>query len=145
MLDLEKDGIDHINVYSKGKTSLGRFLTNFSRTPFKCEDGKFVSIEGYWYWLGCKDDKLRTLSGYAAKAYGRMVGAPDWNDSEEFRRKILAAIDIKLKESPFFIKLKECKLPLVHYYVYGTKIVQPTGGEWILDHLSQYQTIEFNI
>lgn len=31
----EMDGIDHINVYSKGKTELGKLLSNFARTPFE--------------------------------------------------------------------------------------------------------------
>lgn len=40
------DGIDHINIYSKGKTTLGRMLSNFACTPFTHpEDGKFASIE----------------------------------------------------------------------------------------------------
>jgi hypothetical protein len=27
---VEQDGTTHINIYSKGKTELGRFLTNFA-------------------------------------------------------------------------------------------------------------------
>ena len=58
------DGIDHINIYSKGKTSLGRWLSNFAKSPIETEDGHFDSIEGYWYWywLSSKDDTLRALS-----------------------------------------------------------------------------------
>jgi hypothetical protein len=70
-----EDGIGHINVYSKAKTKLGRELSNFSFSPFTHpEDGKFNSIEGYWYWLGCKQEKLRKVWGYAAKRLGREYG-----------------------------------------------------------------------
>lgn len=53
MIDYKKDGVDHINIYSKGKTSLGRFLSNFAQADIETEDGNFASIEGYWYWLIC--------------------------------------------------------------------------------------------
>jgi hypothetical protein len=42
------DGITHINIYSKGKTELGRWLSNFTYHPIETEDGKFDSVEGYW-------------------------------------------------------------------------------------------------
>lgn len=148
MFNPEKDGIDHINVYSKGKTELGQFLTNFSYSPINIEDGdgKFISIEGYWYWLSCKDDMLRNLHGWKAKEYGRKVNGLDWSSDYDFQKKILYAIDIKLRTNPVFLKkLVNCKLPLVHYYVYGNKVVEPSDGQWILDHLSSYQEIEYDI
>lgn len=66
-----EDGKDFINIYSKGKTSIGQWLSNFAHTPFKCEHGIFASIESYWYWLGCEDDDLRNLYGWQAKTEGR--------------------------------------------------------------------------
>lgn len=137
----ENDGVDHINIYSKGKTTLGRFLTNFAYSPIDTEDGKFNSIEGYWYFLGCGDESLRKLSGFLAKKVGRDNGSPDWQDTEVFKRKILDAIDNKLqRNSQMKDLLIDCKLPLVHYYVYGNKVVCPKDGQWILDHLKSYQS-----
>lgn len=121
----ENDGVDHINVYSQAKTQLGRFLTNFSYAPFTCEDGRFQYVEGYWYWLSCKDDKLRTLSGFAAKKYGREVRASDWCDDSEFKRKICAAIKRKICSSSYLREFKRSTLPFVHYYNFGGKIVEP--------------------
>lgn len=134
-----RDGIDHINVYSKGATSIGRFLSNFTKAPFTCEDGNFDSIEGYWYWLSCKDDKLRTLSGWTAKSYGRQVRAKDWCDDPEFKRKICAAIKAKVvKHSPSSLLFEMTEnLPFKHYYVYGNKIVEPTEGKWIIEYLEK--------
>jgi len=136
-----KDGIDHLNVYSNGKTELGRFLTNFAYAPIHLPgDGKFDSIEGYWYWLSCHRNELRTLSGFKAKQFGRSVGARDWMDTGEFKNKIKLAINAKLDLHPgMFRKLQTCILPLTHYYIFGSKIVNCPEAGWILDHLSSFK------
>ena len=135
----EEDGITHINVYSKGLTELGKFLSNFARQKFECDDGSFESIEGYWYWLGSDHsdkDKLRNLYGWKAKEFGREIKSLDWQDSEEFKEKIRKAITIKLNNNPTMLQsLKQNKLPLAHYYNYGGKVVEVKNGEWILDHI----------
>lgn len=133
-----QDGIDHINVYSKGKTELGRCLSNFHKSPFICDDGEFMSIEGYWYWLSCERDELRELWGYDAKRVGRKLRGRDWVETEEFKEKIEKAIYCKLdfnwniKE-----KLIESNLPFDHYYMFGDRVVKPEKGRWILDILEQ--------
>lgn len=111
-LDPLNDGVDHINVYSKGKTALGRFLTNFAYSPIITEDGPFQSIEGYWYWLGCKDDDLRMVHGWEAKQLGRALGASDWQDTGTFKTKIMKAIEAKLDANPARLaELRASKLP----------------------------------
>lgn len=141
MIDCKLDGIAHLNVYSKGLTELGRFLSNFADAPFvHPEDGSFRSIEGYWYWLSSKDDHLRKLSGFAAKAYGRSIRASDWRSDDLFKRKIIAAIKAKLETYPdMFALLKSCKLPLKHYYVFNGKIVEPSDGKWIIDAINDFR------
>ena len=47
MINPQNDGVDHINIYSKGLTELGRFLSNFEHILITTEDGDFNSIEGY--------------------------------------------------------------------------------------------------
>jgi hypothetical protein len=134
----EEDGITHINIYSKAKTELGRFLSNFAYIPetIMTEDGPFVSIEGYWYWLSCKDDELRSLHGWTAKAYGREFGGSDWCDTEEFKRKICAAITTKILDQPRMLEeFTQSTLPFVHYYQYCSKVVEPKDGKWIWEHI----------
>lgn len=140
ILPLE-DGDTHINIYSKGYTMLGRMLSNFAHTPFiHPEDGPFASVEGYWYWLGCKNDSLRTVSGFAAKKLGRQLGASDWQDTEEFKRKIKLAIKAKLDQNPQILKdLKASELPLTHYYFYGTKVVAVPEGDWIIEYINEFR------
>lgn len=135
------DGIDHINIYSKGKTDLGRNLSNWSKHPFvHPEDGKFTSVEGYWYWLSSKNDNLRGLWGYKAKEQGRAVGGSDWNDSEEFKRKIRLAIKSKIDQHPIIAEgLTVSVLPFRHYYQYGNRVVEPKEGKWIVDFIEDYR------
>lgn len=139
----EDDGVTHINVYSKGKTELGRFLSNFSRVPLETVDGKFLSVEGYWYWLLCDHpgrDALRNTYGFEAKRLGRELSENDWPSSHntQFIQKITDAIIYKLQTSPKYLTmLKQTDLPLAHYYVYNGKSVHGKNCDWIL------QTIEW--
>lgn len=137
-----QDGRDHINVYSKGETWLGKQLSNFARGTVRTEDGKFLSVEAYWYWLTVPDDEprrkeLRRVAGYEAKRLGRELRGQDWVETREFRRKIRYAIWQKISTCPKLARaLRDSELPLVHYYAYGDgpskKIVVPEDGRWIL-------------
>ena len=134
------DGIDHINVYSKGRTPLGKWLSNFAYSPIETEDGHFDSVEGYWYWLSCKDEKLRKLFGWQAKSYGREVGGKDCLNEEVFKNKIKSAIKIKIESNvDMKLKLENCKLPLLHYYVYYDKIVKVKSADWIIEYLETFK------
>lgn len=148
-IDYNQDGISHINVYSKGKTKLGRFLSNFSYSPFHLDNhGRFDSIEGYWYWLRNEDDKLRYLCGFSAKKYGRKIKKEIFYTEEEFRNLIKKAIFKKLISYPlFFSELINSKHPLVHYYVFGNKCIN-AGFEWIIefiDKIRKQNIISYNI
>lgn len=134
MYNPEEDGITHINVYSKGKTELGRLLSNFAHTPFTLEVEpdeflKFESVEGYWYWLLTDDDYLCTLYGFKAKQYGKS----QWNEKAEpvTKEQLSKAYWQKLKEHPGIWKLlRYNELPLVHYYVFAGKVVVPKEFQW---------------
>lgn len=129
------DGATHVNIYSRGRTALGRFLSNYAISPISTEDGEFKSIEGYWYWLSVQDERLRRMSGYAAKKLGRQLRAPDWREDPEFRRKVTAAMAAKLLANPDMLaQLTRLELPLDHYYVVsGDKIVRPQHGRWVVE------------
>lgn len=134
------DGLDHINIYSKGQTLLGRQLSNFTYAPINTTDGSFQSVEGYWYWLSAplgQREQLRTLHGWQAKQVGRDLGCEDYSDDGLFKLKILNALTTKLISHPEILKqFKENKLPFKHYYVYGGKTVEPTEGRWVVDYFN---------
>lgn len=136
----EEDGTTHINIYSKGKTELGRDLSNFAHTPFCHQDhGLFASVEGYWYWLTRQDDSLRHLYGFKAKEAGRSLPAIKQWHPEQFKAFVCAALDAKLAKN-LHIKqeLIESTLPLEHYYAkyYGEtlKVTVPGNSLWLLAH-----------
>ena len=140
MIDPKDDGISHINVYSKAQTELGRFLSNFSDCYVLTKDGNFRTIEGYWYWLGCKDERLRDTKGFESKKLGRELRAPDWNKDPEFEAKIAYAITVKILSSIDCRRLliQSDPLPLFHYYCYGSKVIMVKDGLWminLIDHI----------
>ncbi len=113
------DGVEHINIYSKGKTSLGRKLSHFTRTPFiHPHYGPFDSMEGFWYWLRSpkRDDTLRNLSGKEAKDYGKKLPKGFY---PEFWEDIQAANYQKVIQHPDIMQmLVDSELPFQHYYVF---------------------------
>lgn len=112
----ENDGIDHINVYSKGQTRLGRFLSNFADTPFDHpEYGRFRTVEGFWYWLMTGLEELRHLPGWECKELGKRA---------KIKRTQLEAYP-RMKEM-----LQKNTLPLAHYYVYNGKVIEPKEWTW---------------
>lgn len=114
------DGVDHINMYSKAKTKLGKKLTNMSNLPVYIDGaGQFLSMEGYWYWLstGCRYNELMDMSGFEAKIFGRdktRVVDPDFKD------KIRYALWQRFEQNPTIKSMfVDSTLPFKHYYHYG--------------------------
>lgn len=140
------DGVTHLNVYSKGRTLLGRDLSNFSHHPFRHPElGPFASVEGLWYWLTRRDDRLRELSGYEAKKLGKTLGVVSTLDSKEFERLICLGLSAKLTAHPDIKeRLMQSVLPLTHYYVqyFGgiEKVITPKNSDWILAHFECIRT-----
>src|SRR6267142_491835 len=126
---IENDGIDHINVYSKGRTRLGRLLSNFAWTPFDHpEYGYFKTVEGFWYWIITGKDEFRYLPGYKCKEKGKKeINIREYPNKEELK----IAYKYKLQFNPeIYDLLKENKLPFEHYYVYGNKKIKAIEWEW---------------
>jgi hypothetical protein len=149
--DPQDDGITHINIYSKAKTFLGRQLSNFAYTPIVLKEGLFNSIEAYWYFaqleLWCENDSrptseelmdLKHRSGYYAKKYGKELcikyfkgGAITLQQDEEFKDKILTALNAKAEQTPNLKgMLAVSELPFTHYYCFGSKVIEPKQYYW---------------
>lgn len=142
MPDPNEDGLTHINIYSKGRTQLGRNLSNFATTPFQDPDyGHFNSMEGFWYWAatGLEHDILRRLMGYNAKTHGRslrQIFNPD------FEAVICQGLVSKLECNPFLLSaLLSSDLPLHHYYNYGGKVIVPDSGIFQVVFLEDYRRL----
>lgn len=145
------DGVDHINIYSKGKTALGQMLSNFYQFEIQTEDGAFWSVEAYWAWLSvpelCKkrNDLRAKMSGWAAKQMGHQLVAEYGRRTDmEFERKIMAAIRYKIDHFKPLIKPFIKDLPFVHYYCWGDpekgykKVDVTAKYQWMIDGIREY-------
>ncbi len=132
-----EDGKTHINIFSRGLTPLGRWMSNFAFQPIVTENGPFDSIEGYWYWLGNHDERLREVSGFAAKKLGKEIPKKFLLPEAAFRGAIIQAIRQKVSSNPNMKgALKESFFPFAHYYVFGNSsvpVVRDAGFGWITE------------
>lgn len=114
------DGIDHINIYTKGATQLGQDLSNLANIPVEIPNvGKFRSLEGYWYFLstGGKNPELMEMGGWDAKKLGKTLEKVEVHD---FQEKIVEAMRLKVEQNPDLKhRIIESSLPFTHYYHYG--------------------------
>lgn len=144
MINPTLDGVEHINIYSRGHTELGRMLSNLYDRDFIVDGyGSFRSMEGFWhyYLTGCQFDEFRLASGHGSKRIGKTVKEfridTRGNMELEHQEVILSAIRCKLRQHrDIRILLAESTLPFEHYYYYGqpdkaTVINQPQYG-WML-------------
>ena len=141
MLNPLNDGIDHINVYSKGRTFLGRRLSNFYPIMF-CHPvyGWFDTVEGFYFFVstGFKVDAFRRCKGFEAKALGKTY---ERVPCDNFELLIREAIRLKILQNPVLLKdLKDSTLPFKHYYVYGDpnnkyKIIKTKGFDYMMEEI----------
>jgi hypothetical protein len=145
----DKDGVEYINIYSQGRTKLGVLLSNFTHVPggIKTEDGVFMSVEAYWYWLGTvhpQRDYLRAMHGWRVKAQGREMRRthPNMMDAELFQNKIKRSIVLKVNLIPELKQLMiENELPYVHYYVMQGTIRVPKDNTWVIEFIEKLATV----
>lgn len=141
----DKDGIDHINVYSKGKTDLGRALTNMSDIGFDSPIyGKWPSVESFWHYLmtGCKHEQFRYLNCFEAKSLGKLLRKDHEGLSEYKKDVILEVIMFKLDQNKWLLNmLRNSTLPLTHYYVNGSRITRLPQYDWMIDELQRIRTL----
>jgi hypothetical protein len=141
MIDPNQDGISHINIYSKGATEIGRFLSNFSDCHILVEEGYFRTIEGYWFWLSTKDDRFRKLPGWECKQLSKQLRAPEYPKDPEFHYKICKTIILKMTQSQWCLaELKKTyPLPLHHYYVVNNRVIVPKDGLWMIQLIIDFR------
>lgn len=141
------DGFDHINIYSRGKSVLGRRLSHFTRRPFIYKGTYFASLEAYWHWRKVNGDsvrvdnyELRHMHGVAALETGRefRVSHCEVNEpAHRFYEDLMGAIRNSLLSAP--VTLSELTnlpsdTPLEHYHVgSGGKIVRHPEWERVLE------------
>lgn len=149
----DTDGIDHINIYTKGKTELGRSLTNLSPYPLIHDGVRFHSMEAFWYYhklrmLGLTYLHFSTMKGFEAKKAGAKIKenlSPE--QFEEFKALMIDGMKCRLRQNRQLLQLLvDSDLPFKHYYGYGStaagwKIVELTRHDWQCELYEEIRSI----
>lgn len=139
----ERDGGDHINIWERAQTNIGKFLAHGSHTPFHHPIfGLFNNIECFWHYIRSeeRDDRIRVMNNLSAKKFSenfKLVKIPN------FYAVIMEANWFKIKEYPEMGDLlKESTLPLEMYYVYKDSGVpiRPMFAAWALQGFNEIRT-----
>ena len=147
----EDDGKTHINIWINSPTKLGKMLSHFYESAFVHPYfGPFNSMEGFWHYIQNKerDDALRSLSGMAAKKYGKEL---EWRHVENFQEIIIAANYYKIEQNAELKKLfVDESLPFDYYYLFtpvgdaaglNEVIVRPAGYKWLVEGFEEIRTM----
>jgi len=159
------DGDTHINVYSKGKTELGRWLTNFTYETVLTPYGMMNSMESYYHYLKIQRAliesnmlrvpkpieramvNLTNLHGRAAQEAGRSARkllrsyGITLNDVPNawFNEQFMLGLEYKLRKSPDKLALLQDELAdgkvLLHYYTYGNTVHHKGHFDWLGDRI----------
>ncbi len=145
-IDCTEDGYTHINIYSKGKTKLGRDLSNFSPHSFTLEPyGWFPSVESFYFWFltGQQHEELRKVSGAAAKAAANKYMHDRIEMTPERLNVIQDAICAKIMQNPELAeRLRKSTLKFEHYYLYGGKIIDVSDDHrWFVQTFEDIRTV----
>lgn len=138
---------NHINIYSNSARALGRQLSNFYRSETEHpEYGKFMSVEGFYYWLltGKKNEELRELHGYEAKKVGSEFDSVVDSNNDSFKKEIQTMILLKISQNKRIENnLASSNLPLTHYYYYGSienpKVHRLPQHDYMVNIITQYR------
>lgn len=152
MIKPNLDGIEHINIYTKGSTELGRMLSNLYDRDFVVPGyGSFKSMEGFWYFYltGCKFPEFHNYRGFSAKSAGKACREHRIDKdglSGEDKEVILEAIRCKLRQNRDILTLlRDSELPFKHYYFYGdvdnAKVVELPQFDWMLDEFERLRQL----
>lgn len=140
-LTFGNDGVKYINTYSKGRTELGKMLSNFYHAPIITNHGLFHTIEGYWQWLRDpnKNNKFRYMDGITAKRSSKFI-LDKCPIDDEFKSNIANAIGIKILNTPEIYELcSSNELPFEHYYTTdeGGILALSPKDYWFLDAIEE--------
>lgn len=132
---LNEDGVDHINIYDKGNTALGMFLSHSYRYSFIHPVlGKFNTMEALWYFVQSKDrdDKIRDLAGKAIKEYAKRM---EVRKILNFKAIIMDSNRLRLMSNEGKVnEMKNSTLPFDIYYINNVtkEKIRPAYYKWIL-------------
>ena len=148
MIDPNEDGKTHINIYSKGRTFLGRFLSHRTLCELNLPEGRFLCVSAYWYHLTCKEDsRLNRVHDWETELLATQLSPLPRKQqlpAAELQAKIKKALDAKIKWSDYWQEeFTESELPFLHYYLdaEGNVVDESRKYRWLLNHLEARRTL----
>lgn len=149
MLSVDQDGISHINIYSRGKTKLGKQLTNMYHFKFIYDNVEFISVEQAWHFYKfCKYPELANKilkldSSFKCLDFAKANKQNDIDtQSVMFKELMKDVIRTRLEcDEPLMNLLRNSWLPFEHYYAYSSKIHdQRHKYEWLINIFEDFRT-----
>ena len=142
------DGVSHINISSRGRTFLGRFLSHRTLCELNMPEGRFLCVSAYWYHLTCKEDsRLSHVNGWETELLAAQLSPLPRKQqlpAAELQAKIKKALDAKIKWSEYWQEeFTESELPFLHYYLdaEGNVVDESRKYRWLLNHLEARRTL----
>lgn len=135
------DGVDHINIWDRGNTELGKLLSHSAALSFVHNIfGRFNTIESFWHYIRSveRDDRIRTMSGLPLKRFSEKLQTVRVRN---FKAIIMDANWQKVKQYPILVEeLTDSTLPIECYYHYkredGVRI-RPNFSPWLIQGFTE--------
>lgn len=131
-----KDGEDHINIWDRATTPMGKLLANRTELKFTHEIfGNFSNVEAFWYYIRSeeRDDRIRVMTGEAVR---RFAGKLHTVRVPNFKAIIMDTNWQKITQYPDLAQsIKESELPFECYYYYkrnGGVRIRPSFAFWLI-------------
>lgn len=140
----ERDGVDHINIDNRGRTTLGQQLSHMHASQFlHPEYGPFESVEGFIGFVrsGATDDRFHWMAGMEARFHSRKL---DSSFIRGFRELVMEASYFKIVQNQDLRDaFVESTLPFDHYYLLETngRPIQPGAAGWVIPAFEQLRTM----
>jgi len=144
-----QDSINHINISSRGRTFLGRFLSYNKRCHLSLPEGVFQSVGGYWYYLTTreKDPRLFEVHGWETELLATQLSPLPRKQQlspTELQAKLKKALDQKIKWSEYWKEeFTDSTLPFLYYHLdaEGNVVDESRKYRWLLNHLEARRTL----
>lgn len=144
-IEVQLDGITHVNIYSKGRTSLGQALSNMCLFTFEYNGLTFHSVEQAWHYFKflhinktVAEAIMNMDDAYAIKKYAKPYNneaTAQYVQSEDFHKLMKDVIWTRLNEDHSLqLQIRNSHLPFAHYYAFGNDVT----GYKVVDESQKY-------
>jgi hypothetical protein len=142
------DGVEHINIWAKGSTFIGKFLAPRTLCELNMPEGRFLCVSAYWYSLISKEDsRLSRVHDWETELLATQLSPLPKKQqlpAAELQAKIKKALDQKIKWSEYWQEeFTESTLPFLQYHLdaEGNVVDESKKYRWLLNHLEARRTL----